>query len=334
MIQMKNKAWVIVIGIVTVLAACGTKKNYQYTEGKIYGTFYHISYNYSENLQKEIWAEMEKVNASLSMFNPHSVIAKINRGESDSTDLLFREMFIKAAQVNRETQGAFDITVAPLVNAWGFGFKTDSFPSAEKIDSILRLVGMDKMTLEGDRLIKRVKGMEIDASSIAKGLGTDLVADYLDRKGVTDYMVEIGGEIRAKGMSTKGRPWRIGIDKPIDDATGANREIAVVVELTSGALATSGNYRNFYIHDGKKYAHTINPRTGYPVQQDILSASVYTDSCMKADAYATAFMVLGLEVAQEIVNHNSTLEACFIYEQDGIMKTWISQGFEKLIDRK
>lgn len=331
---MKNKALAIIIGIVAIVSACGTKKNYQYTEGKIYGTFYHITYNFPDDLQKELRAEMEKVNASLSMFNPQSVISKINRGESDSTDLLFREMFVKAEQVNRETKGAFDITVAPLVNAWGFGFKTDSFPSAGKIDSILQFVGMDKLALQGDRLVKQVEGMEIDASSIAKGLGTDLVADYLDRKGVTDYMVEIGGEIRAKGMSRKGRPWRIGIDKPIDDATGAMREIEMVVELTSGALATSGNYRNYYIHDGKKYAHTINPATGYPVQQDILSASVYTDSCMKADAYATAFMVLGLESAKEIVNNNPALEACFIYEQDGAMKKWTSPGFEKLIDRK
>lgn len=331
---MKNKALAIVIGIVAIVSACGTKKNYQYTEGKIYGTFYHITYNFPDDLQKDLRAEMEKVNASLSMFNPQSVISKINRGESDSTDLLFREMFVKAEQVNRETKGAFDITVAPLVNAWGFGFKTDSFPSAGKIDSILQFVGMDKLALQGDRLVKQVEGMEIDASSIAKGLGTDLVADYLDRKGVTDYMVEIGGEIRAKGMSRKGRPWRIGIDKPIDDATGAMREIEMVVELTSGALATSGNYRNYYIHDGKKYAHTINPATGYPVQQDILSASVYTDSCMKADAYATAFMVLGLESAKEIVNNNPALEACFIYEQDEAMKKWTSPGFEKLIDRK
>lgn len=331
---MKSKALAIIIGAVTILSACGTKKNYQHTEGKIYGTFYHITYNYSDDLQKDLRAEMERVNASLSMFNPRSVIAKINWGESDSTDVLFREMFVKAAQINRETDGAFDITVAPLVNAWGFGFKTDTFPSAAKIDSILQFVGMDKLTLEGDRLVKQVKGVELDASSIAKGLGADLVADYLDRKGVADYMVEIGGEIRAKGMSAKGRPWRIGIDKPIDDATGAMREIGMVVELTSGALATSGNYRNFYIHDGKKYAHTINPGTGYPVQQDILSASVYTDSCMKADAYATAFMVLGLEAAKEIVNRNPALEACFIYEQDGTMQTWTSPGFEKLIDRK
>lgn len=334
MIQMRNIALAVIVSFVVVLSACETKKNYQYTEGKVYGTFYHITYNFPDDLQKDIRVEMEKVNASLSMFNAHSVIARINRGESDSTDLLFREMFMKAEQVNRETNGAFDITVAPLVNAWGFGFKNDTFPSTEKIDSILQFVGMGKLTLEGSRLVKQVEGVEIDASSIAKGLGVDLVADYLDGKGVADYMVEIGGEIRAKGMSMKGRPWRIGIDKPVDDATGTKREIELVVELSSGALATSGNYRNFYIHDGKKYAHTIDPRTGYPVQQDILSASVYTDSCMKADAYSTAFMVLGLEAAKEIVNSNPALEACFIYQKDGKMETWISPGFEKLIDRK
>lgn len=331
---MRNIALAVIMGFVVVLSACETKKNYQYTEGKIYGTFYHITYNFPDDLQKDIRVEMEKVNASLSMFNVHSVIARINRGESDSTDLLFRKIFMKAEQVNRETNGAFDITVAPLVNAWGFGFKNDTFPSAEKIDSILQFVGMEKLTLERDRLVKQVEGVEIDASSIAKGLGVDLVADYLDGKGVADYMVEIGGEIRAKGMSMKGRPWRIGIDKPIDDATGTKREIELVVELSSGALATSGNYRNFYIHEGKKYAHTIDPRTGYPVLQDILSASVYTDSCMEADAYSTAFMVLGLESAKEIVNSNPALEACFIYQKDGKMETWISPGFEKLIDRK
>lgn len=331
---MKKNILAIVFGMLILASGCGTKKNYQYTEGKIYGTFYHITYNSPDDLQNELRAEMEKVNASLSMFNPQSVISRINRGESDTTDALFREMFAKAMQVSRETDGAFDITVAPLVNAWGFGFKTDSFPTPQKIDSILQFVGMEKLSLEGERLVKSVPGVELDASSIAKGLGTDLVADYLDRKGVADYMVEIGGEIRVKGMNTKGNPWRIGIDKPIDDATGMSREIEMVVGITSGALATSGNYRNYYIHEGKKYAHTINPRTGYPVQQDILSASVYTDSCMKADAYATAFMVIGLEAAKEVVNNNSSVEACFIYEKDGKMETWVSAGFEKLIERK
>lgn len=331
---MKGIVIAIIGGMIMTFAACETKKTYQYTEGKIYGTFYHITYNYSEDLQKEIHTEMEQVNTSLSMFNPQSVVAKINRGESDLTDVLFRRMFTKAWEVNQQTQGAFDITVAPLVNVWGFGFKNETFPKPEKIDSLLQFIGMDKLSLDGDKIVKSVQGVEIDASSIAKGLGVDLVADYLDDKGVSDYMVEIGGEIRVKGVSSKERAWRIGIDKPIDDSSAQKRQIEMVVGLTSGALATSGNYRNYYIHEGKKYAHTINPLTGYPVQQDILSASVFTDSCMKADAYATAFMVIGLEVAQKIVNTNPSLEACFIYEKDGKQEIWMSSGFEKLVIRE
>lgn len=323
----------IVLGMAIGLAGCAERKEYRFTEGQIYGTFYHITYNFSEDLQNEIRVEMEKVNTSLSMFNPKSVIAMINKNESDRTDSLFRRMFIKALRVNRESGGAFDITVAPLVNAWGFGFKNSAFPTPEKIDSILVFVGMDKLTLAADKIVKSIPGVEMDASSIAKGLGTDLVADYLDSRGVTDYMVEIGGEIRVKGISTKRKPWTVGIERPIDDATAQNREIEMVVGISSGALATSGNYRKFYIHEGKKYAHTINPLTGYPVQRDILSASVFADSCMEADAYATAFMVLGLEASKEIVNRNPSLQACFIYEKDGEMKTWMSAGFEKLIVR-
>lgn len=330
---MKKNILVIVLGIVIGLSGCVEKKDYRSAEGQIYGTFYHITYNFSEDLQREIRLEMERVNTSLSMFNPQSVIAKINRNESGETDSLFRRMFASALSVNRDTRGAFDITVAPLVNAWGFGFKNDTFPTPEKIDSIRSFVGMDKLVLSGDKIMKSAPGVEMDASSIAKGLGTDLVAEYLDRKGVSDYMVEIGGEIRAKGLSAKQKPWTIGIEKPVDDATAQNREIDIVVGFSSGALATSGNYRKFYIHEGKKYAHIINPHTGYPVQRDILSASVFTNSCMEADAYATAFMVLGLEASKEVVSRNSSLEACFIYEKDGEMETWMSAGFEKLVVR-
>lgn len=324
----------VVLGMVVLVAGCVKEKKYQFAEGQVYGTFYHVSYHSPEDLHREIRAEMEKVNVSLSMFNPESVIAKINRGESDETDSLFRKMFVKALNVNRATAGAFDITVAPLVNAWGFGFKNDTFPSPRKIDSLLQFVGMDKLSLDGDRIVKATPGVEMDASSIAKGLGTDLVAEFFDRKGISDYMVEIGGEIRVKGMNAKRKPWTVGIEKPIDDASGQEREISIVVGFTSGALATSGNYRKFYIHEGKKYAHTIDPRSGSPVQREILSASVYTDSCMVADAYATAFMVIGLEAAKELVDKTPGLEACFMYERDGSMETWMSEGFEKLVVRK
>lgn len=324
----------LLLGLVMVgmlSGGCGRKVEYQYTEGKIYGTFYHISYAYPEDLQAEVRQEMERVNVSLSMFNPNSVISRINRGESDSTDGLFRKLFGVAIKVNQATEGAFDMTVAPLVNAWGFGYEKESFPDSSRIDSLLQLVGMDKLSLEGERLVKQVAGMELDASSIAKGLGVDLVAEYFESKGITNYMVEVGGEVRVRGESSKKRPWRIGIDRPEDDVMAGDRQLQMVVELTSGALATSGNYRNFYIHDGKKYGHTINPKTGYPVQTEILGASVYAPTCMEADAYATAFMVMGLEKAKVIIDQDPEIEGCLIYQENGKLKTWTSEGLHKKV---
>jgi len=321
----------IVVCVLILLAGC-RRDAYRFTEGNVYGTTYHVSYRSDINYDADIRQEMERVNRSLSMFNKNSVISRWNRGECERVDSLFIAMYAKAREVYRVTGGAFDITVAPLVNVWGFGFKNEQLPSAEKVDSLLRYVGMDKVRLEGDRVIKRVEGIQMDASSIAKGQGVDLVADFFDGKGVHDYMIEIGGEIRVKGESNKRRPWHIGIDKPIDDALAANRELQLVLALREGALATSGNYRRFYVVDGKKYSHTINPKTGYPVQQDMLGASVYAPTCMEADAYATAFMVLGTKEARKIVDDNPCIEACFIYRNErGEREVWISDGLKTLI---
>lgn len=320
-----------IVVVLLLLSGCNRPIKYQYAEGKMYGTFYHISYLFSEDLHTQLREEMNAVNASLSMFDPSSVISKINRNESEETDSLFRKMFDMALWVYQQTDGGFDITVAPLVNAWGFGLKQGVFPDSAHIDSLLTLVGMDKLELTDGRLRKALSGVQLDASSIAKGLGVDLVAEYLDRKGVTDYMVEIGGEIRVKGHSSKGGSWRIGIDRPEDDPTAQHRQLQMILGIDSGALATSGNYRNFYIHEGRKYAHTINPKSGYPVQTEVLSASIYAQTCMEADAYATGCMVLGLEKAKELILRNPELEGCLIYEMDGKPFVWISDGLKKLI---
>ena len=327
---MKNKCGVFVLFL--LLFGCTEAVKYHHTEGKIYGTFYQVSYVSSKDLQQEIRQEMEKVNLSLSMFNPQSVMAKLNRNESREVDSLFLKMFYMAKEVYQQTEGGYDITVAPLVHAWGFGTEERSFPDSTKIDSLLLLVGMDKLEIVDNELIKKHSEMKLDASSIAKGLGVDLVAEYFDRQGVEHYMIEIGGEVRVKGKSAKNRSWRIGIDRPEEEmGNGATRNLEMVLGLTSGALATSGNYRNFYVHKGKKYAHTINPKSGYPVQTEILSASVYASSCMKADAYATGFMVVGLEKAKEIISNQSDLEGCLIYEVNGKLEVWMSEGFKQLI---
>ncbi|MFR4038368.1 MAG: FAD:protein FMN transferase [Butyricimonas faecalis] len=324
-----KKLGVIICGLVLVM---GCQRNiYRFTEGHVYGTVYHVSYQSETDYAVEIRQEMERVNQSLSMFNKNSVIARWNRGECEQVDSLFVIMYRKAKEVNEATGGAFDVTVGPLVNAWGFGFKNEKLPSGEKVDSLLQYVGMDKVQLEGERLVKRVEGTD-GCQFHCQRIGRGSCSRVFDRKGVQNYMIEIGGEIRVKGESNKQRPWHIGIDKPIDDAAAANRELQLVLALREGALATSGNYRRFYVVDGKKYSHTINPRTGYPVQQDILGASVYAPTCMEADAYATACMVLGMEEAKKIVLDNPYIEACFIYQnKQGEREVWMSDRLKTLV---
>lgn len=318
--------------ILCIFVLCGCKRGlFRHTEGNIYGTYYRIAYESPKVLDDPLLKEMERVNASLSMFNPRSVISRLNRNESNRTDSLFRRLFRMAEEVNRETRGAFDITVGPLVNAWGFGYKKGIMPTSGRIDTLLHWVGMDNVRLEGDSLVKRFRETELDASSIAKGLGVDLAAEYLEAQGVENYMVDIGGEIRVKGKSGKQRAWRIGIDKPVEDPELLNRELQFIVGLEKGALATSGNYRNFYVKDGRKYAHTISPYTGYPVQQEVVSSTVYAPTCMEADAYATAFMVLGLEAGKEVIGKRPELEACLIYLQEGELKLWMTDKFKSFV---
>ena len=328
-----KRVWIIVCGMIVIM---GCQSNiYRHSEGGIYGTTYHISYQSDRDYAVEIRQEMERVNQSLSMFNKNSIISKWNQGVIEQVDSLFLAMYEMAKVVSAKTEGAFDVTIAPLVNAWGFGFKNEKMPSPDKIDSLMQYVGMDKLQREEDRIVKLVKGVQLDASSIAKGQGVDLVADFFDRKGVQNYMIEIGGEVRVKGMSDKYCPWHIGIDKPIDDAMANNRELQLVLVLQDGALATSGNYRRFYVIDGKKYSHTIDPKTGYPIQQEMLSASVYAPTCMEADAYATAFMVLGIEKSKKVVGENPNIEACFIYQNEqGEQEVWMSERLQTKVLEK
>lgn len=312
-----------------LLVGCTKKSEYRSFQGGIYGTTFSIIYDSDKDMDTSLRAEMEKVNRSLSMFDRNSIVSRVNRGETVVVDSLFIYLFQTAKVIFEETGGAFDITVAPLVNAWGFGYKTDNLPNKEQVDSLLLRVGLNKVHLKDKKIIKDVPGIELDASAIAKGLGVDLVATFLDRNQVKNYMVEIGGEVRVNGISDKKRAWRIGIDKPIRELP--RRELQFIVAMNGGALATSGNYRNFYVKDGKRYAHTINPLSGYPIETELLSASVYTESCMIADAYATAFMVLGMERAKQIVNQNPELEVCLIYQEGEELKWWMSDGFKPLI---
>ena len=319
---------VLIVGTVLVLRK---QAPYQTDEGFVFGTMYKITYQSKENLKKEIEAELRKVDNSLSPFNKRSVITRINDNTDLSADSMLVYVYNMARSISEETQGAYDITVAPLVNAWGFGFKTQTFPDSAKIDSLRRIVGYRKIRLTPEgKFEKRDPRVMLDCSSIAKGFGVDCVARLLESKGIRNFMVEIGGEVVVKGENPKMEKWRIGINRPVDDSLAVNQELQTVLEITDAGMATSGNYRNFYYKDGKKYAHTIDPRTGYPVQHNILSSTVIADNCAKADAYATAFMVLGLDSAKIICNAHPELDAYFIYEdKEGKLRTYSTEGMKK-----
>lgn len=302
---------------------------YQHDSGYIFGTIYNITYQNDKDLNAEIVAKLNKVDASMSAFNKQSVVSRINRNETVTVDPMFEEVFRLAEDVSKETGGAFDITVAPLVNAWGFGFKNGVKPTRHAIDSIRSLVGYQKVSLKNGQIRKADPRVMLDFSAIAKGYGSDVVARFLRQQGINNFMVEIGGEVITSGINDKRLPWRIGVTKPTDDSLSVNQELQTVLNLTDKAMATSGNYRKFYYKNGKKYAHTIDPKTGYPVQHNILSATVIARDCATADAYATSFMVLGLDGARNILDRHPELMAYLIYsDARGHNAVWFSPSMK------
>ena len=305
---------------------------YQKNAGLIFGTTYSVTYQCDEDLQKEIESELKKVDAEFSMFNSQSVVARLNNGEKPELSNDFIDVFKLARQVSEDTNGAFDITVAPLVNAWGFGFKHEQMPTKEQVDSLRQLIGYQYVTLKDKTIEMQKPGMMLDFSAIAKGYGVDVVARLLEHHDIKNYMVEIGGEITTRGINPERVPWRIGVNKPNEDALDESHELQTILNVTDKSMATSGNYRNFYVKEGKKYAHTIDPKTGYPVQHTLLSATVLTDRCSKADAYATSFMVLGMDGAKQILERHKELMAYLIYtDSKGNLAVWYSPSLEDKI---
>jgi thiamine biosynthesis lipoprotein len=306
---------------------------YQQCSGVIFGTTFHVTYQYDEDLEAEVVDKLKEVDAALSMFNEQSTISKINNNQAVEPDKMFLDVFQLAQQVSKDTHGAFDITVAPLVNLWGFGFKHAQEPTKHAIDSLRQFVGYQKVSYDGKTIQKQDPRIMLDCSAIAKGYGTDVVARLMDEKGVKNYLVEIGGEVVTRGISEKRVPWKIGVTKPTDDSLYIGNELQTVLNVTDKAMATSGNYRNFYYKGGRKYAHTINPKTGRPVQHNILSATVLCNQCAKADAYATAFMVMGLDKAREVLERNPDLMVYFIYDDKGQNKVWYSPSMKDKIEQ-
>jgi len=315
------------------------EKKFLTETGRVFGTFYKITYESpnGKSLKPELEELFRQFNLSLSVYNDSSIISKINRNDPGVVvDEYFRTVFETGQRVSEITDGAFDMTVAPLVNAWGFGFTQQDSVTPELIHSLLKITGYQKVRLENDRVVKDNPAVMLDASAIAKGYASDVVADFLSSQGIENYMVEIGGEVVVKGVNDRGAPWSIGITIPIDDNTMMITELQRVIQLENGAVATSGNYRQFYHKDGKKYAHTINPHTGYPVDHNLLSVTVIAPTCILADAYATAFMVMGVEAACRMAEQIPEIEYYLIYSKDDdSMGIKYSNGMSaKLVGRK
>ena len=323
MYNFNTKKWIalgfaIAAALVLLLLHDTPKKQYFHHQGNIFGTYYNIRYEATEDLHDSIKHRLQEFDYSLSMFNPQSVISRINRNDSVTTDELFNTMFHEAMAISQLSDGAFDITVRPLVNAWGFGTKSQE-PRAKSqdinLDSIKAFVGYDKIILEGHHLLKSDPRTTLDASAIAKGYACDVVADLLREKGCENLLVDIGGEVVLQGGNDKGNAWRVGITRPTIDATGAEKELQEVIASNNLCMATSGNYLQYYFVDGQRRSHTIDPRTGYPVHHSLLSATVAASSCMRADALATACMVLGEEEALQMIE-KTTDAACYLIIAD------------------
>ena len=313
----------IIAAVMLLLLPNTPKTQYYHNQGKIFGTYYNIRYESTEDHHDSIKAALKAVDQSLSMFNPNSVISKINRNDSVILDSLFITMFNEAQGISQLSNGAFDITVAPLVNAWGFGKNTALGDEAKRllgkktqIDSIKTFVGYDKVHLTNHHLEKDEERITLDASAIAKGYACDIVANTLRQMGCENLLVDIGGEVVLQGVNDKGKAWKVGISKPKNNGEGMDNTLQEVIASTKLCMATSGNYLQYYIVENERRSHTIDPRTGYPVEHSLLSATVSASSCMRADTLATACMVLGEKEALNMIECTPDA-ACYLIIAQG-----------------
>lgn len=302
-------------------------------EGSTMGTNYSIKYLDKEkrNFKSAIDSLLDQFNQSLSTYKKASEISIFNTSDTTEFKLpYFCPVLQTSKSIWETTSGAFDPTVMPLVNAWGFGPESRNQPDSITVDSLLNLVGFDKIRFDSTKVWKTRPNVQLDFSAIAKGYGVDVLANYLLSNGISNLMVEIGGEVYCQGKNARGQYWLIGIDNP--EASGIDDYLQARISIKNRAVATSGNYRNFYTAEGKTYAHTISPFTGFPVQKEILSASVFAPVCIEADGYATAFMVVGLDKAKEILASKPELDAYLIYrnKQDSL-ETFYTNGIAEYI---
>lgn len=333
---MKRITVALTLLLAIVLIGCTPRKEFREMVCYELHTPYSVKYEASHNLEDEIRQVMRDYYHAINPFDSTSIIAHVNRNEDIAVDSIFTMVFNTAMQVAEATDGALDVTCAPYINAWGFGFKTDSAAVTQQlIDSLSQFVGYSKVALVDGRVIKQDPRLMLNFSALGDGCACDLIAHLLDNHNVENYMIEVGGEVRTAGHNSRGAAWHIGIVTPEDDPDGNNNNLQAIAMLDGTyGLATSGNYRNFYERNGRKYGHTINPATGYPAEQDVLSATVIAPTSIEADAYATALMVMGREEARKIAISHREIAYYFIYiDGNDSIRTEQSPSFDKFLRR-
>jgi thiamine biosynthesis lipoprotein len=333
------KIFSIIFVLILFSAACQPKKS-EYTKlsGFAQGTSYSITYENSNNedYSSDIDSILKAFDKSCSIYDSTSIISKINNNDpAVEADDWFIRVFNKSVEVNKSSGGALDITVGPIVRAWGFGTEPIAKHGKAHIDSLLQFVGMEKVRLEGRKVIKKYPEVSLDVNAVAQGYSVDVVSQFLEGKGIQNYLVEIGGEVHCKGTNAKNKLWRVGIDRPSDDNISPGGELQAIIELDNQSLTTAGNYRKFFVENGVKYGHTIDPKTGYPAKNTLLSATVVCDDAITADAWDTAFMVLGLEQSKEVLKSLPGIEVYFIYsDEQGNYQVYCSEGLAKMVESK
>ncbi|MBU0488214.1 MAG: FAD:protein FMN transferase [Bacteroidetes bacterium] len=332
---MNRITWIFVAGLFFILYSCSSRHETPMViiNGLTQGTYYSIKYFEADSSDYSLLIEEKfgEINSSMSIFDTSSIVSHFNNNDSLAVaDRHFDRVITRALQISRETNGLFDITVGQLVNAWGFGFANKLEMNQNIIDSLLLLTGYQKINYDNKKVVKKYPRIKMDFNAIAQGYTVDVIAEMLDSLGLTSYLIDVGGEVRSKGKKPDGSLWKVGVEKPTEDMN-AGREIEIVVGLTDKSLATSGSYRKYFEENGVRYSHTIDPHTGKPAQHTLLSVSVVANNCTDADAYATAFMVMGLDSAKSFLQKHSELDACFIYhDTDGKMELEMTTGFRKL----
>lgn len=333
---MLNRLILAVIPVMMQISCESGKGDYYTVQGFTQGTSYRVTYQHRGELpmKERVDSVLRTFDLSLSAYEPESVISRINQNrEGVRTDSFFRTLFRESARIYQQTGGAFDITLGPVINAWGFGPGAQVEVDSALVDSLLQYVGMEKVALAGDSIWKSHPAVQLNVNAIAQGYAVDVVGQFLASLGCRNYMVEIGGEIRTRGVNPKGSLWRIGVDRPEFGSMIPGRQLEAIIRMNDRSLATSGNYRKFYEKNGIRITHSIDPATGFPRESRLLSATVLTDDCMTADAFATACMVMGLDRARAFVEEQKHTDAFFIYGDDtGAYQVWYTDGLRKYLE--